>query len=596
MTPAITRAFVVECLRGALLPPERLDLPAWMEANVVLRSEESPDHAGPYRAARSIPMGRLFALFNREREWRRLYVKKSSRTAFTLHCLGDMAQHIATRPANMIFAIDSEKEAKRISRKRLGPMLEDCAATSGLWREGEDDQNVLEYSFPGMSVWLVGAGSAGALANKAAVRSYADEVDKHKTPVGEAGTLDLLEQRGKGLKGSVMIAGSTPTTEMGAITREHLRGSRHVYEVPCPHCGEEQELQWEQVRFSHCKRKDGGYDLRRVLRETFYECRACQGRIEETDKAAMLEAGTWVPTHFEEVDGEAFPAWEPGVMSAHLSDLYAIDEDSTWGAISVQWIKAQGDPLKLHNFLNGRLGREVKETVVELRPEGVRRLCAGYRRGTMPEIPAIVTLQADNQANEVVKWTATGWLPDGSCYVIDWGSVDSREEMDQIRERRWQCGDRTLVAQRGIMDEGGEEGTTWEVRAFCAARHPFWIPSKGQAGRQINDLARFRPASIAKGGMAKIAVLQFDDNAFKRLLYLQRIARFDPAKVAEFRQSRLYLPEDVTPQFCRELSGEHLRKVPGKGVVWVPSPPNDFGDCVKLGHVLWNVIGGEFAE
>jgi len=601
MTAAGARAFVAGCLIEALMPRERLDLPDWMERHVILRREESLDSPGAYRRDRSIPMGKLFAKFNREKEWRVLIVKKGSQSAFTLHCLGDMAMHVAEDPQNMMFVIDSEKEARKISRKRLGPMLEDCGATSGVWVENEDDQNTLEYSFPGMSLWLVGAGSAGALASKSCGRMYADEVDKHQDLKGEASSLDLLQQRGKEVEGSVMIAGSTPTDEEGPITKAHATGSQEVMMVPCPHCGGRQALDMPNpersprpLRFEHCARGKGVYDLRRVLEETWYECEHCQGKIVDADKPGMLAAGDWESTNFEEIDGDLVPAWEPGVMSAQLNDLYSVHANSRFGQIAVEWIKARDDPGKMHNFLNGRLGRELKATVFEVRPEGVRRLCSGYLRGSMPEVPAILTIQADNQGAEVVKWVVMGWLPSGDAYVVDWGVADSREQMDEIEKRTYECGGRQLVAQRGIMDEGGEEGTTWEVRQFCAGRMPFWLPSKGRAGRQIDHITRFRNCAIAKGGEWTIPVLHFDDDAFKRQLYLQKIARFDPVKVEENGLSRLHLPQNVTEQFCRELSGENLKRVPGKGVVWVPSPPNDFGDAVKMGYVLWNVIGPEF--
>lgn len=587
------REFLVSCLLSVLQPKRRQDLPDWMAENVVLRREESVDGAGFYDPKRSIPMGRLFAKFNAGK-WRKLIVKKGSQSAFTLHCLGDITKTIAEDPQNLIFAIDSEREARRISKKRLGPMLADCKATADLWVEHQGEQTALEYQFPSMTLSLIGSGSAGAYANKTAGRSYADEVDKHPSLEGEAPTLDLLEQRGKAVEGSVMIAGSTPTTERGQITLAHKTGSQELYQVPCPVCGAFQVLEWNQVRFNHCRRSDGSWDLHRVLRETFYECISKGCRIEESDKLGMIERGWWEPSNFIEIEGEMLPAWEPEVMSAHLPDLYSISPNSTWGILAKEFVQARNDPRKMHNFLNSRMGLETKETVVKIESEGVRRLASGYLRGSMPEVPCTLIIQADNQGDQVVKWVVSGMMPDGSQYVVDWGQVDAREKLDEVARRSFDCNGRRLVPQRGIIDEGGEEGTTWEVREFAARRWPFWLPAKGRSGRQINDLAKISAASIAKGGEEKIPVVHFDDDAFKRLLYLQRIARFDPARVEKEGLSRLFLPRDVSDQFCRELSGENLRRVPGKGVMWVASPPNDFGDCVKLGEVLWNVIGGEF--
>lgn len=238
----------------------------------------------------------------------------------------------------------------------------------------------------------------------------------------------------------------------------------------------------------------------------------------------------------------------------------------------------------------------MRDSIIDLKPAGLRRLVSGYVRGTMPEVPCILTLQADNQGSEVVKWVVSGWMPDGTMYVVDWGQEDSREALDDVMLRKFDCAGRMLMPQRAIMDEGGEDGTTWEVRDFCSKRWPVWVPAKGRAGRQINDLAKISKASIAKGGQALIPVVHFDDDAFKRLLYVQRIAKFDPAEIERKGLARMHLPKDTTDQFFRELSGESLKRVPGKGVMWVASPPNDYGDGVKLGHVLWNMIGGEFMD
>lgn len=601
------RDFVVGVLAGALAPREVLELPEWMERNVRLRVEESIDSPGPYRRDRSVPMGKLFAKFNAGR-WRKLVVKKGSQSAFTLHCQGDIAKEVAERPRNMLFVIDSQAEARKFSKKRLGPMLEDCVATAGLYSETEDDQNMLEFSFPGMSLWLFGAGSPGQVASKTAARMYADEVDKYPEFAGEASMLDLLEQRGKEVTGSVLIAGSTPTTEDGQITRAHKEGSRDVYRVPCVHCGTRQVLDIPKpgkspapLRLEHCRRKSGQYDLERVLAETWYECEECGGEIRDENKPAMLQAGEWEATNFVVVEGERVPAWTPGVLSGWLNDLYSVHENSTFGQIALQLLGAREDPRKMHNFLNGRMGRELKSEVFSVKPEGVRRLCGPYLRKTMPEVPCVLTMQADNQGSGRVKWLVSGWMPPefsdegailsrlwlprdaseqlfrelsgeslkrvkgkvqwvasppndfGDCvkmgyvlatvmgpelaggdqYVIDWGEVDSRDKLDEVMSRRYECGGRRLVAQRGIMDEGGEgasgekeAGTTWEVREWCAQRGALWLPCKGRGDGQINDLTALRPCALVKGGTEAIPVLHFDDDNFKRKLYLDKIARF----------------------------------------------------------------------
>ena len=104
-----------------------------------------------------------------------------------------------------------------------------------------------------MNLWLTGAGSAGSLANKTATLGISDETDKHKSLRGEANTVDLLRSRLKEQTGAKLLTYSTPTVVTGQIHQEYLTGSRHKAHVPCPHCGEFQELVWERVKFGHCK-------------------------------------------------------------------------------------------------------------------------------------------------------------------------------------------------------------------------------------------------------------------------------------------------------------------------------------------------------
>jgi phage terminase large subunit GpA-like protein len=371
--------------------------------------------------------------------------------------------------------------------------------------------------------------------------------------------------------------------------------------VPCPHCGFEQLCDLEHLVFAHCKDDNGTYDLNRVMRETFMQCESCHGRIEEDQKPEMFLAGRWKPTNFKEIeiDGikQLIPAWEPGAMSAHMSDFYSIHPKSSWGVLAYEFLQAQSDPEKLHNWNNGRAGLPNKKTVASISMKHILRLRGGYKRGTLPIVPCVATLQIDNQGDHQ-KWVSMGWLPNGTRYVIDYGKTIDRHEAKTIAKRPIRTPEKEVFVQSAIMDEGGKDGTSYEVRKFCYPLFPFFMPCKGRGGIQVRNTIAFSDSKLSKGGNESIPVIHFDDDSFKRELYIDLIKKFNPERTKEFNLPRIFFPVDIDEEFVRELCGEELiKEIDDNGVeqfVWRPKPPNDWGDCIKMGGVLWNVIEHKF--
>lgn len=594
------RSWLVAILIPVYRPVAKLALEFWNEANIVLSSKESVDNPGPYKRHHAIYACRFLDVFINDPQWRTLVVKKSSQSGFTLHVLTLICRVVIEKAWNFLYFIDSADKATSLSTKRLIPMLESCRATRELVRKAT--LNTLEYNFPNCSGRISGAGSAGQAASDPAALAIADETDKYKMPKGETHIWYLIIDRIKRAAEGKAIAFSTPTTETGIIHKCHVTGSQHCYFVPCPHCGVFQVLTWEGVRYDHCRLSNGSYDLHAVLRETFYRCESCEGRIDEDHKLEMFLAGEPRATNFKEIDGPdgkiKIPGWSPGEMSAHISDLYSLHPQSTWGHLAVEFILAQNNALLLQKFINGRLGEAVRQTVSNISQKHVLRLKSTYRRGSLPLVPCVACLSIDNQGDHQ-KWVSYAFLPNGDQFVIDWGRTLSLEEADDLILRPIKLPDgREIFPQRVIIDEGGKGGTSYDVRKFCFPRFPVFFPCKGRGGIQVKNTITWSNSGIDRGGIDQIPVCHFDDDAFKRELYIDLIKKHDPVRSKEFGVARLYLPSDVTEEFVRELCGEQLVKtVDENGNVvfrWEPKPPNDWGDGVKMGRVLWNIIRSEF--
>lgn len=598
MTP--TRQILIAALARVYRRAEKMTLAAWAQRNILLGSKESIDNPGAYSPHHSWYVVRLMDEFMSSHEWRTLAVMKSSQSGLTLHVLIVIARTLAEAATNIMYVIDTVSKARELSKKRLQPLLQDCRALALTIKENEDEMNNLSYNFPTCSLGLRGSGTAGQVASDPIGLAIGDEVDKWPDQKVESHIWDLLVNRIKRSEFGKAIGFSTPTVEVGKINRLFESGSRHRNFVPCPHCGEYQHLTWENVRYNHCKDLTGRIDLREVLRDTYYECGSCKARIDEDHKPAMSEACQPRPTNFrKEIIGGVLtdvPMWMPGEMSAHVDDLMSLHPESTWGKLAVEWIRAQGDPVKLHDFLNGRLGQPLKQTVSNVTEKHILRLRGEYVKGTLPLIPALAVMAVDNQGDHQ-KYVRGAFDENGDLYIIDWGKTLALEEADELTRSPIQRPDGESFVQRTIIDEGGKGGTSYDVRKFCLPRFPAFFPCKGRGGLQVKNTIAWSSSAIDRGGMDQIPVCHFDDDAFKRILYLDRIKKHDSEKSAAYAIPRLWLPKNIDEQFVRELCGEQLVKTLSKDgkteFVWESSPPNDYGDCVKMLYVLWNIIGAQ---
>jgi phage terminase large subunit GpA-like protein len=562
----------------------------WCRENIVIKPTENPDYAGPYDPGPVLPMARLWELWLDDPEWRELHIAKGSQSAATAHSLMAITRAVAEAPRNVLYAIHSATEAANISR-RLRAFLEGCLAASGILEETpDDDKTTLALRLPGMNCWLIGAHSAGAMASKPGLGLVViDEVDKHPRIPGEAPTIDLMRQRMKTIQSGKLVSFSTPTHEGGQIWGEVLSGTRHRYFVPCPVCGHFQWLQPSQLRFEHLQDLAGGFDLEEVRRETHYECESCKGAIREESKVAMLEAGEWRATNFREgPDGEQVPAWQPGRMSAHISDLYSTWGKSGWGDIAVERIEARGNSGKLHALLNNRFGEPWKQSGgQEVEERHVLNLRHPYKRGHAPFEPVYVGMAADTQ-DDCWKWGIGAWDKNGDMAVVDYGQVFAfRDILERAKEGVPWHGKGYLV-QTGLVDEGGHR--TREVRRNVVNLRPWFFACKGRGGVQARSTIEWKDHGVDHEGLEKVPVLHFDDDGFRRMLYREMILRGVNAD-----GKKLMLPVDAEMEFMRELCAEQLvMETDGAGVKkwgWKRTGCNDYGDVVKMLLVLWAAAG-----
>jgi len=123
---------VPQIFRRAFADPPSEEIWEWADENVWLANEDAAE-PGPYRSAKTTWTRRLQELFRHPyrycydraaKQWvpvriSKIIVQKSSQSGFSEACFNGIRWRATFRPRNVIFAIDSEAEAKKVARRVL---------------------------------------------------------------------------------------------------------------------------------------------------------------------------------------------------------------------------------------------------------------------------------------------------------------------------------------------------------------------------------------------------------------------------------------------------------------------------------------------
>jgi phage terminase large subunit GpA-like protein len=489
--------------------------------------------------------------------------------------------------------------------------LNSCPATRQRMDEEEDgDLQTLTLFLRDMTVYFVGGGSLGAVANKQIAVIIVDEADKIPRLTGkQAHVVDEGKSRFKSVPAgdALMIVLSKPNQEVDITTVEYRKGTMEKGFMPCPHCGLLQEFLQERLRYDHCKLPGGDHDLARVLEETHYLCvqagsAACpDGRIYDHHRTFTCDRIEYRPTN---------PNPEPGHRSFEVSDFLLNPvhfPDARFGRIAIDMIEGFKNPVKMKSVQAGRFGKEELLQRAELKQDDILKLRGNYRRGTAPRGLVYCGIFSDVQGSGP-KWVKYGFRRNGELVVIDWGaflvlddlipesltveipevdeSVPLAADVDQPRTGR------LLRPQQGWIDEGDEQK---QVLSFCIRSSFFFLPTKGRGGYQTRGTT-IVAESPRDHELQQFVAYHFNDDQFKKELYVHRIR--DHEKIIAGKKPntpRIWVPHDIDEALMLELTNERLTiKKDARGFTqeeWEKTGPNDYGDGVKGALISWHVMG-----
>lgn len=531
-------------------PDPLISISEWADANIILTSVDSAE-PGPFRTARTPYVREIIECLSPQHPATRIVWMAGSQVAKTRTGLNWVGYVIDCAPGPMLMVQPTVDTAKRVSKQRLAPMLENVDALRRKIkpsRERDSGNTQLEKEFPGGILILGGANSAAGLRSMPVRNLFLDEVDTYPADVdGEGDPVSLAEKRTGtfGNRRKIYIS-STPTIKgLSRIEAEYLASDQRRYFVPCPHCGFFDWMRWENIRWP-----EGEPDLTQLL------CVACAALVEERFKTQMLDRGEWRPT--AKSDGRT--------VGFHLSALYSPLGWKSWRQLAADFIDASKEPLKLKTFVNTELGETWEEKGDTFDADDLQARLEDYG----VEVPHGVGLLAgsvDVQGDRL-EWIVKGYGAGEQSWLIAAGQVPGDPAKDQtwieldkeLLQTFTHASGRKLAIRAIAVDSGGLH--TDYVYKFCKVREQRRVAGQSQrvlaikgvggTGREI--LSRPSKANRYKCTLYPIGVDTAKDTIFSRM------------HIEKAGAGYLHLPTWVDREYLEQLTSEKAIKKYKRGV------------------------------
>lgn len=452
-------------------PPEDLTVSQWAAKYRVL-SRESSAEAGPWRNERTPYMVEPMDAFTdpRVREVSIVAMSQSAKSEAELNAIGYI---IDQDPGSTLYVQPNLDDAKKFSRLRIAPMIRDSAKlrTKVAEVKSRDSGNtVLQKTFPGGMLTIVGSQSPSALASTPARYVIGDEIDRWALSAGTEGDpWSLAAARTTTFYNAKMMAVSTPTIKgFSRIEKLYYDGTQERWCSRCPDCGEWHDILFGDIKFEYETIKDGKRKSYR-LTSVNWCCPSC-GCI-HSEKEMREQPAKWIANNPSAIERGRRSFWINAFSSPWRS----------WDEIILLFLESKNDPQKLKVFFNTILG-ELWEDRGDIADEDTmlaRREDYGTREDGAPvELPEgvlVLTCGVDTQ-DDRLEYEIVGHGHYGETWGVKKGIIMGDPNDDAPWERldevightyRFKNG-RGMTISVTFVDSGGHK--TQSVYKHCLAR------------------------------------------------------------------------------------------------------------------------------
>ncbi len=527
--------------KGLRIDP-KLTISEWADENIVLSSKSSA-MAGKYKTSLVPFTKEIMDCLSPTHPATQVVFMKPSQISGTQLILNWNGYTIDVCPSPFLIVEPTVDMAKKLSKQRLQDMIQNSAKLSALVkpsREKDGGNTMLCKEYAGGVTVLTGANSASGLRMMPMRNAAADEVDSYPIDLdGEGDVIAIIRKRLStfGRRQKLFILSSPTEKENSRIEREYLLSDQRKYNLPCPHCGYMQHLQWSNVKFDYDKTT---YEL---LSEVTYACDNCGCHIEERHKTSMLKDGEWIPENAEKGNCPGF----------HINGLYSPLGWLSWEQITLEFLtfkRLKDEPLQ-KTWTNTVLAETWESKGASLEYSYLYNRRESVSDMLNPKI-VMLTCAADVQDNRI-ETKVVGWRPNQECHVIEtkyfMGSPAEMLVWDNLREYLQKTfkhinGQMRIVAT--TIDTGGHY--TAETYEFVKASDPlsvFAVKGASMPGSPISG----KP-SVQKNG---VNLYMLGTDTIKNLLFSRLL-------IEEKGAGYVHFPADLDEEYFKQLTAE-TRKV-----------------------------------
>ena len=543
-----------EAFLKAFRPRSRMSGSQWADLRRYIAPGTSPE-PGEWRTAR-VPYLRepMDAMTDKRTEY--VVMCCSSQIGKSEALLNVMGYFIDQEPAPILMLQPTLEAAENFSKERIDPTIRYSPGLQDKFEiEGKDGRGTSRKSsttirmkhFPGGYLALVGANSPAGLASRPIRVLLCDEIDRYGV-TKEGDPLKLAIQRTTNFHNRKIVMVSTPTLkDASPVQSWYDRSDKRQYYVPCPHCGTEYVLKWEQVRWD--KDEDGN-----ALPETAHMfCPECGAQVRGAWKPdlEMLQKGRWKATA------------ESRIKGYHINSLYSpwvnlcnlVEEFTT--------ATKTRDKAGLQEFINLKLGEVWEEIAVgEDDWEHLHRR-RQYYECEIPKGVLILTAGVDVQRDRL-ECTLVGWGLDKES----WGLEHNIIYGDPGGKEIWEHLDAWLLQRRVAVNgavmpvactciASGDGQYTQEVYMFTKQRERRNVFSvKGRGGVGVPFISK-----PTRGNRISAALFVLGVDAGKSLV-MSRVKTEDegPGYMHFARERERGFDEEYFKQLCSEVFERKFEK------------------------------------
>ena len=185
---------------------------------------------------------------------------------------------VSEDPGPMLYASQTDEDAKFWAESRLLPSLRSCIAIAALWPEDRHKSRKMEIIFPHMPLVLGGANLSN-FQEKSVRWLYGDEVWTWKAGL----VREFLARHHDRWNRKVFLVSQGGTTGSD-LDQEWQKTDQAEFSWRCK-CGCEQAYSFDALRFDKIEREDGTLDEQASADTARMECAACREAYPDTVKA-----------------------------------------------------------------------------------------------------------------------------------------------------------------------------------------------------------------------------------------------------------------------------------------------------------------------